>query len=189
MMGVVTDRVLDFFVSYTSADRPWAEWIAWELEQAGYSAIVQAWDMLPGSNFVLQMDEATRRAERTIAVLSPAFVESPYCRTEWAAAFARDPTGADRRLIPVRVREIAPDGLLGQVVYVDVVGLSEGASRARLLEAVTQGRAKPEKAPVFPGRNGGGDAQPVSRCTGRPAARRCSASPSRRRRSSGARSA
>jgi TIR domain len=26
----------DFFISYRSADQPWAEWIAWELEAAGY---------------------------------------------------------------------------------------------------------------------------------------------------------
>ena len=25
----------DFFVSYTSADRSWAEWIAWQLEAEG----------------------------------------------------------------------------------------------------------------------------------------------------------
>jgi hypothetical protein len=31
----------DFFVSYTSADRAWAEWIARQLEQAGYQVIVQ----------------------------------------------------------------------------------------------------------------------------------------------------
>ena len=155
MMAVVADGAVDFFVSYTSADRPWAEWIAWELEQAGHSTVIQAWDMQPGSNFVLQIDEATRRAERTIAVLSPAFVASPYCRAEWAAAFARDPTGAGRRLVPVRVREFAPDGLLGQVEYVDVVGLSESASRTRLLEGVTQGRAKPANAPLFPGSSGG----------------------------------
>jgi hypothetical protein len=48
--GVLSGPV-DFFVSYTSVDRPWAEWIAWELEHASYSVIVQAWDMQPGSNF------------------------------------------------------------------------------------------------------------------------------------------
>ena len=26
----------DFLVSYTQADRAWAEWLAWELEAAGY---------------------------------------------------------------------------------------------------------------------------------------------------------
>jgi len=78
----VGDTAVDFLVSYTSADRPWAEWIAWELEQAGYSVIVQAWDMQPGSNFVVQMHRAARAADRTIAVLSPAFLESEYCEAE-----------------------------------------------------------------------------------------------------------
>jgi hypothetical protein len=127
MMAQVPEAV-DFFVSYSSADRPWAQWIAWELEHVGYTLIVQAWDMQPGSDLVLEIDQATRVAERTIAVLSPAFAQSPYTRAEWAAAFARDPTGTDRRLVPVRVREFDPDGLLAQIVYVDVVGLSETAS-------------------------------------------------------------
>ena len=40
--------------------------------------------------------------------------------------------------MPVRVRECQPRGLLGSLVYSDVVGLSEGASReALLLAAVT----------------------------------------------------
>jgi tetratricopeptide (TPR) repeat protein len=149
IMGMVPDRV-DFFVSYTSADRPWAEWIAWELEQAGHSTIIQAWDMQPGSNFVLEMDNATRAAERTIAVLSPAFLESSFCRAEWAAAFRSDPTGCDRGLVPVRVRECEPDGLLGQIVYLDVVGLSQAASRDKLLSGVAAGRVKPAGAPAFP---------------------------------------
>jgi hypothetical protein len=48
-------QAADFFVSYTSADRTWAEWIAWQLEQAGYRVIVQAWDFEPGDNFVIRM--------------------------------------------------------------------------------------------------------------------------------------
>ncbi len=27
----------DFFISYNRADRQWAEWIGWQLEEAGYS--------------------------------------------------------------------------------------------------------------------------------------------------------
>jgi hypothetical protein len=159
----VTARGVDFFVSYTSADRPWAEWIAWELEHAGHNVIIQAWDILPGANFVLAMDQAARVAERTVAVLSPAFLESPYCAPEWAAAFHADPTGTQRKLVPVRVRDCNPDGLLGSVVYVDVVGLSEAASRAALLAGVTQGRAKPVGAPAFPGTDRGGEGERVRR--------------------------
>jgi len=32
------DAVKDFFISYTSADRHWAEWIAWQLEANDYSS-------------------------------------------------------------------------------------------------------------------------------------------------------
>jgi hypothetical protein len=52
------DKAADFFVSYTSADRTWAEWIAWQLEQAGYHLIIQAWDFEPGDNFVARMRDA-----------------------------------------------------------------------------------------------------------------------------------
>jgi hypothetical protein len=37
----------DFFISYTQIDRAWAEWLAWELEAAGYTTVLQAWDMPP----------------------------------------------------------------------------------------------------------------------------------------------
>lgn len=46
----------DFFVSYTSADGDWANWIAWELEAAGFTVLVQEWDFVAGSNWQFAMD-------------------------------------------------------------------------------------------------------------------------------------
>jgi hypothetical protein len=68
----------DFFVSYTQADRAWAEWIAWILEEDGCRVLVQAWDLVPGSNWIQGMHADTRDAARTIAVLSPDYLESVY---------------------------------------------------------------------------------------------------------------
>src|SRR5215469_12439282 len=104
--------VKDFFISYTSVDRLWAEWIAWCLEQAGYSIIIQAWDFAVGSNFVYEMDQALKEAQRVVAVLSPAYINSEYGFTEWAEAFRRDPQGKERRLLPVRVQPCEIAGLL-----------------------------------------------------------------------------
>ena len=82
----------DFFISYTGVDRGWAEWIAWTLEEAGFSVVLQAWDFLaPGSNFVLEMQRAAVGASRTIAVLSPDYLTSHFAAPEWAAALAGDP--------------------------------------------------------------------------------------------------
>src|SRR5262245_55449473 len=80
----------DFFMSYTGSDQTWAEWIAWHLEAEGYSTIIQAWDFRPGSNFVLEMDRASRVADKTVLVLSQASRAAFYTQPEWAAAFAKD---------------------------------------------------------------------------------------------------
>ena len=110
-----------FFISYTGVNRSWAEWIAVELERAGYSTVLQAWDFRPGSDFVHKMQEATTSAERTIAVLSPAYFGSKFSEAEWRTAFFKDPAGDLGLLVPVRVQPCEPPGLLASRVYVDLV--------------------------------------------------------------------
>ena len=60
----------DFFISYNKADKRYAEWIAWQLKEAGYSVVIQAWDFREGSNFVLEMQRAVEESTHTLAVLS-----------------------------------------------------------------------------------------------------------------------
>ncbi len=143
----------DFFISYNGADKTWAEWIAWQLEEAGFTTILQAWDFRPGGNFVLNMQEASEKANRTIAVLSPNYLSAEFTQPEWAAAFRRDPQGAKGILVPVMVRDCKRElaGLWPQIIYIDLVGLSEQAARKVLLEGINQGRNKPNTPPVFPG--------------------------------------
>jgi hypothetical protein len=145
----------DFFVSYTKADRTWAEWIGWTLEDAGYRVLLQAWDFVPGSNWVAAMDEGVRRADRTIAVLSADYAASVYGAAEWQAAWAADPAGKKRRLLVVRVAACERPGLLGQVVSIDVFGMPGSQARDELLRAVRMAvsgaRAKPATSPPFPG--------------------------------------
>lgn len=141
----------NFFVSYTQADEQWAVWISWVLEQAGYSVIVQAWDFRPGSNFVLEMQDASAKAERTIAVMSPAYQKSKFTQPEWAAAFAGDPGGQNRQLIPVVVEDATVEGMLGDVVHINLVGLDRVVAEQKLLAGLQPGRAKPVAEPIFPG--------------------------------------
>ena len=147
----MTTKTADFFISYTRADTQWAEWVAWTLEEAGFSTRIQAWDFKAGKNFVQLMDEATRLSKRTIAIISDSYFASDFGKSEWYAAYARDPEGKDRRLIPVRVSECDIEGLLSQVICVDVVGADEEAARRRLISAATDKRAKPPGKPFFRG--------------------------------------
>jgi hypothetical protein len=34
----------DFFISHAGADRAWAEWVAWQLTDAGYTVELDVWD-------------------------------------------------------------------------------------------------------------------------------------------------
>jgi tetratricopeptide (TPR) repeat protein len=143
----------DFFVSYTGADLPWAQWIAWELEAAGYTTILQEWDFQAGANFILEMHRAARETDRTVAVLSSRHLEALYTQPEWAAALVTDPTGTKRQLVPVRIEECTPNGLLAALVYIDLVGLDEDSARIRLRERIAgtlRGRSKPSVAPPAP---------------------------------------
>ncbi|MBK8908176.1 MAG: TIR domain-containing protein [Rhodospirillales bacterium] len=145
---------IDFFVSYRSSEEGWATWLAWQLEEAGYTTFVQAWDFRPGGNFVAEMQKGTTKCARTLAVLSPTYFDSGFTKAEWYAAFANDPSGVNGLLLPVRVAECDVEGLLGQVIYVNLVGLDEVGARERLLAGVRRSRAKPSVAPSFPGATG-----------------------------------
>jgi TIR domain len=152
-MAEEKQSTIDFFISYNGADKTWAEWIAWQLEEEGFSTILQAWDFRPGANFVLKMQEASEKAKRTIAVLSPNYLNADFTQPEWAAAFRRDPQGTKGILVPVMARDCRQelDGLWPQIIYINLVGLSEQAARKTLLEGINRGRNKPETPPVFPG--------------------------------------
>jgi diguanylate cyclase (GGDEF)-like protein len=149
------------FISYTDVDHLMAKWIAWQLELAGHSTILQAWDFLPGQNFVLEMQRAVLESDLTIVVLSEDYQRACFTQPEWAAAFALDPMGAGSRLIPVRVQDCEPRGLLKQIIYIDLAGYLEDAARQRLLAGISavapagsnqtvRARLKPEIAPEYP---------------------------------------
>ncbi|WP_063793288.1 toll/interleukin-1 receptor domain-containing protein [Frankia sp. R43] len=143
----------DFFISYTQPDRPWAEWVAWQLEEAGYSVLLQAWDFVPGSHWTSRMHDGILGAERMIVLLSHAYLRSVYGQAEWQAAFRSDPAGRAHRLVPVRIEDCPRPGLLGGIVSFDLFQLSDEDAKAILLNqiaVVVAGRAKPPAEPPFP---------------------------------------
>ena len=131
---------MDFFLAYHAADRDWAEWIAAQLTAAGYSVELQSWDYWANANLVLEMFAVSAIAEATIALLSPDFLAENLERPEWAAAYAQDPTAAAGILIPVRVRDCDPAGLLPPAAIIDLAGLARDAAAAELLLAGIRAR-------------------------------------------------
>ncbi|OQW38836.1 MAG: hypothetical protein A4S08_08710 [Proteobacteria bacterium SG_bin4] len=137
----------DFFISYNRADEEKAVWINCILKLNGYATVIQAEDFGPGNNFVLAMQKAATEATRTIAVLSPDYLQSKFTAPEWAAAFVQDPTGEQRTLIPVKVRPVELMGLLKSIVYIDLLDIDEEEAETRLLSKIQDIAGRPR--PVF----------------------------------------
>jgi TIR domain len=150
--GVVGDRA-DFFVSHAGADRAWAEWVAWQLTEAGYTVELDVWDWAAGQNFVLAMNDALARCDRVVALFSAAYFDrSRYTTEEWTAAAVHLPGTERNRLVPVRVESVPAEDmppLLQPLVYRDLFGMAEEQARQVLLEAVA-GPRRPGQAPPFP---------------------------------------
>ncbi len=142
---------VDFFISYTAVDVGWAEWIAWQLEAAGYTTRIQAWDFGAGSHLVHEMQQTIQVARRTVAVWSEAYASSASVQAQWQAAWAADPLGAVRKLLVFRIENCDPPGFLAQLVYDDLFGVDQATATARLAAAAHGRRAKPEVEPAFPG--------------------------------------
>ena len=140
----------DFFISYNGNDKKRATWIAGVLEENGYSTFIQEWDILPGHNFIEKMNEASKECECTIAVISQNYVDALYTHPEWHAALREDPRSLKRKLIPIRIDNIDIQGLLGSIVYIDLVGHEEESAKEVLLKGVS--KDAPERKAPFPGR-------------------------------------
>ena len=146
---------VDFFVSHAGADRAWAEWVAWQLTEAGKTVELDVWDWAAGQNFVTAMSDALERCDRVVALFSAAYFDrSRYTTEEWTAAALHVPGMAEGKLVPLRV-EYVPAAevpmVLRPLVYRDLFGVTEEQARQILLEAVA-GPRRPDREPVFPGR-------------------------------------
>jgi hypothetical protein len=49
----------------------------------GHSVLFQGWGFVPGTNWIVLMQDGTSRSVRVIVVLSPAFIGSVFGAAEW----------------------------------------------------------------------------------------------------------
>jgi hypothetical protein len=138
----------DFFISYSTHDVADAREVAAVLEEAGHSTFAQFKDMAAGNNFVREMQAGLDDSGRVIALYSPNYEKSDHCQAEWSAAYNSDPSGRQRKLIPLLLRPTALNSLARQIVYKSLVGLSKEQRRAAILESIAPKPAKRDIAQI-----------------------------------------
>src|SRR4051812_20795648 len=145
--GAMSGRGVDFFISHAGRDTGWAEWLAWQLQEAGYTVELDVWDWAPGEDFVARMGAALERADRLLAVCTEAYFASAFGGAELRAAFAVS-AAAGGRIVPVLVEPVPLPPLYAPLIPLDLTGLDEAAAAARLRARLTGGQ--PTSAPPFP---------------------------------------
>ncbi len=149
----------DYFISRAGADAAAAQEVADVLREAGHTVRYQDEDIPLGANFVDKMDEFLGTCRHFVLLLSPAYLASPYTRTEWTSFFSskvgEDPS---RQLAILRLEPCEPPPLLRQYVREGLAGITDPAERRHRILAAAEGRALREdtRPPVFgnvPARN------------------------------------
>ncbi len=134
-------RQVDCFVSYRSDAEYHARRIAGWLESAGLSTIVQTFDFLPGDDFARLIDEALASCRRLVALFTPSYFESVWCRDEWTQATLQ------RKLISVEVEPCGLTGPMARSVDVDLIRVSAEGAMAVLVGSIQELLVTPRPAP------------------------------------------
>ena len=153
----MTSRGTDFFISHAGRDTAWAEWLAWQLQEIGYTVELDVWDWAPGDDFVARMAAALESADRLLAVCTEAYFASAFGGAELRAAFAGQPAGrrADRAGAH---RAGHPAPLYAPLIHLDLAGLDEATAAARLRTRLAG--LRPTGPPPFPRRDPAPSGQP-----------------------------
>ncbi|MGW9494015.1 caspase, EACC1-associated type [Streptomyces prasinus] len=136
------------FISYAEPDRSWAEWVAWELQEAGHRVRLDRWDWRAGDNRQIELGRAVENGQ-VLALFSEAYFDPRHSTADhWAAVLA-----AGDRIIPVRIDETEPPKLLRPLLALSLYGLDHESARRELLK-VLHAPGRPRTRPPFPGAAG-----------------------------------
>jgi 3',5'-cyclic AMP phosphodiesterase CpdA len=146
--------VAEIFVSYTSDDKGWADWIGLELEKLGHEPRVFDWEVSAGGNVAQWMVNRHDEADHVLCVISARYLDKTRRYSEWEriGALLAVIDGRQNFVLPILIEPIELPTLLAPFKRCDLHGLNEDEARGRLVEFLKPA-ARPSTATRFPGRN------------------------------------
>jgi len=126
----------DFFISYASTDHPWAEWIAWVLEDNGYKVTAKTWESSESKNAIREWrnavahqlnlqkvtaDNIIAKSQYILVVLSKAYLQAVASEKERDEDLQIILSTQYRSFISIRVEAVNLDGMFAELIRVDLV--------------------------------------------------------------------
>nr|VFJ44888.1 MAG: WD domain-containing protein, G-beta repeat-containing protein [Candidatus Kentron sp. FW] len=131
----------DLFLSYARKDKKSVHALARRLKKDGLRVWLDDWIIEPGAPISLEIQRGVENARTLVMCMSPAYFDSQWGKLEHHSMLFRDPTNAERRFIPLLIRDCQPPDIIAQFARIDWREGSD-AEYQRLLAAC---RPKPEK--------------------------------------------
>lgn len=126
----------DFFISYSKDDKNCAEWVAGTLEEIGYTVYIQAWDIVPGDDFIEKMNNFLAHTKNFIAISSASYWNSPYCKKEFQTAFDAHLRKKLDKFLTLKIEDYPIEPLYNTTVYIELFNISEEGAKNRLLSGI-----------------------------------------------------
>ena len=136
----------DVFVSYSHKDLDWVSGIlVMKLREGGVRVLLDENDFEIGRSSIENMTNAVKQSRRTLVVLTPEWVSSDWTQFEALITTQLDPSGRDRRLIPIMRKPCKPPDWVGYRSYLDFVDDARVEQQiARLIRALKDSQAPVE---------------------------------------------
>lgn len=106
--------IVDLFLCHNKSDKAWVRRLAEQVESEtldghpdgrALRVFFDEWDIAPGENFILRINEGLKHARYVVVVLSPEMLAADWTAFEWTHVVADDPASRKGRLIPLLVRD------------------------------------------------------------------------------------
>ncbi|WP_405734227.1 FxSxx-COOH system tetratricopeptide repeat protein [Streptomyces sp. NBC_00028] len=127
------------FILHAREDQAWAEWVAWNLREAGYE-IDQDWPGRTGESLVATL----------MALPDQYRVVSLYGASAYVADDLAGLLQVPEKFVPMRIAETEMPPALQRHGFTDLFGVDEQGARDALLRAVANPGAAPLTPPAFP---------------------------------------
>jgi TIR domain/AAA ATPase domain len=140
----------DYFISYTSSDRDWAQWIGKELEALAHTPHIHEWEIKGGDDIYAWMEARHDAADHVLCVVSDEYLKAPYSTLERNAALWQAAKSRTSFVLFVVVKPCRLPTLIDHIRRCELFGVPEEAARTRFREFMSR-RAVPQTA-AFPGK-------------------------------------
>ena len=126
----------DVFISYSHRDKGWVRgWLVPQLKGAGLKVCIDVETFEPGAPSVTEMERAVVQSRKTVAVLTPEYVQSSWAEFENIMIQTLDPAARQRRLIPVLWKRCELPPRIASLTAIDLIRSKNRAERLQRLIA------------------------------------------------------